>query len=129
MIISLWYGKYAYLISSPKNLQAFDNNEDLMLRPGAIVQINDNVERVRRGHQNDVENIYIFVIAGIFYVLSEPSPTVALNLFRIFGIARLLHSLVYAFSIRQPTRALLFHVGVWTTVYMIVTTIIKFNKL
>ena len=40
--------------------------------PGQL-QPNESVERIRRIHLNDLENIPFFLVAGLLYVLTEPS--------------------------------------------------------
>ncbi|SPP78052.1 microsomal glutathione S-transferase 1 isoform X1 [Drosophila guanche] len=97
----------------------FANPEDL-LSPKLKVKFDDpNVERVRRAHRNDLENIVPFLIIGLLYTLTNPSAFLAINLFRAVGIARIVHTLVYAVVvIPQPARALSFFVAAGATVYM-----------
>jgi glutathione S-transferase len=54
----------------------------------------DEVERVRRAHLNDLENIPLFLIAALMYVMTEPNVTVALWLIRVAVVARFLHTIV-----------------------------------
>ncbi len=62
----------------------------------AIVVTNDPaVERIRRNHLNDIENIIPFVLVGLFYVGTNPDRDVALWHFRVFFISRVLHTLTY----------------------------------
>ncbi|XP_032593808.1 microsomal glutathione S-transferase 1 isoform X1 [Drosophila grimshawi] len=97
----------------------FANQEDLM-SPKLKVKFDDpNVERVRRAHRNDLENILPFFIVGLLYTLTNPSAFLAINLFRAVGIARIAHTLVYAVVVvPQPARALAFFVALLATVYM-----------
>ncbi|XP_034482770.1 microsomal glutathione S-transferase 1 isoform X1 [Drosophila innubila] len=97
----------------------FANPEDLM-SPKLKVKFDDpNVERVRRAHRNDLENILPFFIIGLLYTLTNPSAFLAINLFRAVGIARVAHTLVYAVVVvPQPARALAFFVALLATVYM-----------
>ncbi|BFG01744.1 microsomal glutathione S-transferase 1 [Drosophila madeirensis] len=99
--------------------KTFANPEDL-LSPKLKVKFDDpNVERVRRAHRNDLENIVPFLIVGLLYTLTNPSAFLAINLFRAVGIARIVHTLVYAVVvIPQPARALSFFVAAGATVYM-----------
>ncbi|XP_034124224.1 microsomal glutathione S-transferase 1 isoform X2 [Drosophila guanche] len=99
--------------------KTFANPEDL-LSPKLKVKFDDpNVERVRRAHRNDLENIVPFLIIGLLYTLTNPSAFLAINLFRAVGIARIVHTLVYAVVvIPQPARALSFFVAAGATVYM-----------
>lgn len=73
--------------------QAYENPEDVGNRTDAIKK-DEDVERVRRAHLNDLENIPAFLIAALFYVMSEPNTDVALWLIRIAVIARILHTIV-----------------------------------
>ncbi|KAH8344514.1 hypothetical protein KR084_002277, partial [Drosophila pseudotakahashii] len=97
----------------------FANPEDLM-SPKLKVKFDDpNVERVRRAHRNDLENILPFFAIGLLYVLTNPAAFLAINLFRAVGIARIVHTLVYAVVVvPQPSRALAFFVALGATVYM-----------
>jgi len=93
----------------------------------STVTTDEDVERVRRAHLNDLENIPIFVLAGILYVLTKPEPMIALNLFRVFAIVRYLHTFVYAiFVVRQPCRAILWGIGYAITWYMLIVGLVKF---
>lgn len=101
------------------SFQTFANPEDLM-SPKLKVKFDDpNVERVRRAHRNDLENIVPFFVIGLLYVLTNPSAFLAINLFRAVGIARIAHTLVYAVVVvPQPARAIAFFVALLATVYM-----------
>ncbi len=80
----------------------------------------ETVERWRRAHQNDLENILPFLIIGFLYVLSGPSYGLAAFLFIIFTAARLLHTASYIAQL-QPWRTISFEVGQIT---LIATTIL-----
>lgn len=86
-----------------------------------------DVERIRRAHRNDLENILPFLIAGFFYVLINPEVFIAVNLFRATAIARIAHTLVYAVVVvPQPSRAIAWFVCFGTTAYMSISTAIYF---
>lgn len=75
-----------------------------------------------------MENVYLFMLTGFFFVLSDPAYDVALNLFRVFAAARIVHTLVYAVVVvPQPTRAAAFAVGLLVNVAMVVLTLLKFH--
>jgi len=82
------------------------------------VGIDDDVERVRRAHQNDIENIFPFLTLGLLYLFTNPEHSTAQLCFRIFSGARLLHSFVYLWEIPQPTRALAFFAGMGVNFFM-----------
>jgi len=78
------------------------------------------VERVRRNHLNDLENIPAFLFLALLYVATQPSPWAALLHFRLFAGSRILHTLVYQLAVPQPARALCFAAGVGVCVSMAV---------
>ena len=80
----------------------------------------ETVERLRRVHQNDLENILPFLIIGLPYALSSPSSGIASGLFVIFTLARLLHTATYLAGM-QPWRSIFFEAG---HISLLVTTIL-----
>nr|QHU80006.1 microsomal glutathione S-transferase 1 [Bemisia tabaci] len=104
----------------------FISEEDKALHPKAKIRHDDpDIERCRRAHQNDLENIPAFILAGALYQLTSPSAWLAIQLFRFGTIARIVHTFVYAIVvIPQPTRAIAFFVSFAITVYMLVQTIL-----
>jgi len=86
---------------------------------------NESVERVRRNHLNDLENIPVFLLLGLLYVATQPSPTTALWHFRVFVASRFIHTLVYQLAVPQPSRALAFAVGLFTCISMGVQILLK----
>ncbi|XP_037938213.1 microsomal glutathione S-transferase 1-like [Teleopsis dalmanni] len=99
--------------------QTFANPEDLLSKKLKVKFDDPHVERVRRAHRNDLENILPFFAIGFFYVLINPSVFLACNLFRLFAIARIVHTFVYAVVvIPQPARFLAFGAGLLPSLYM-----------
>jgi glutathione S-transferase len=85
------------------------------------------IKLIFRGHQNDLENILPFLLVAFFYILTEPSQFLAVNLFRAFTVARILHTFVYTILVLpQPSRALAWGLGYAITIYMAVLVIINF---
>uniref|UniRef100_A0A1B6JYG5 Microsomal glutathione S-transferase 1 n=1 Tax=Homalodisca liturata TaxID=320908 RepID=A0A1B6JYG5_9HEMI len=108
----------------------FASPEDITFNPKkAKVKYDDpDVERIRRAHLNDLENIPLFLIVALVYVMSDPNPWIANNIFRIFTLARIFHTVVYAvFPLPQPSRSLTFFVGNLATVYMTIQGFRKFT--
>ena len=68
------------------------------------------IERARRAHQNDVENILPFFAIGLLLALSGISFTVACWLIVVFTASRLLHTVFYLGAL-QPWRSLIYTVG------------------
>ncbi len=64
--------------------QAFANPEDASGVKGGKVMIGDpDVERVRRAHLNDIENIIPFVLLAAVYLTTGPSLGTASLLFKV----------------------------------------------
>jgi uncharacterized MAPEG superfamily protein len=78
--------------------QAFANPEDISLgsnKDAKVTLADPDVERIRRNHLNDMENILPFVAIGLFYVAINPNPVVALWHFRVFFFSRIFHTIAY----------------------------------
>ncbi|XP_060924241.1 microsomal glutathione S-transferase 1-like [Limanda limanda] len=111
--------------------KVFANLEDTKLASSAIdkklVRTDPDVERVRRCHLNDLENIVPFVVIGLLYALTAPEPSAALLHFRIFAGARIFHTVAYVCALPQPSRALGFIVGLMVTfsmAYRVLSTVL-----
>jgi len=87
---------------------------------------NDDVERVRRAHQNDLENILPFLILGLLYIFTNPELATATLVFRIFVGARIMHTVVYLLVVPQPARALAFFGGIGVNFYLAYKVITAF---
>ncbi len=59
------------------------------------LQPNDSVERIRRIQLNDLESIPYFLVAGLLFVLAEPSLRLAQWLLYGYVVTRLLHFAAY----------------------------------
>ncbi|KAG5830859.1 hypothetical protein ANANG_G00315020 [Anguilla anguilla] len=110
--------------------KAFANPEDTGLGKSAeekkkILRTDPDVERARRCHQNDLENILPFVLIGLLYSLTGPDLHSALLYFRVFVGSRFLHTVAYLAPLPQPSRALSWMVGMGVTfamAYRVLTT-------
>ncbi|XP_061663808.1 microsomal glutathione S-transferase 1-like [Syngnathoides biaculeatus] len=90
-----------------------------------LLRIHPDVERVRRCHLNDLENVVPFVMVGLFYAMSGPELPAALLHFRIFAGSRICHTISYIGAFPQPCRALSFLVGLAATVSMAYSVLSK----
>ncbi len=79
---------------------------------------NERVERVRRIHQNDLENIPFFLVAGFLYVLTGPPLLLAQLLLYGYVVSRLLHFAAYLAARTHDTRATLWTIGSLIIVFM-----------
>jgi glutathione S-transferase len=79
---------------------------------------NEAVERVRRIHMNDLENIPFFLAAGFLFVLTDPSLLLARILLYGYVATRLLHFLAYLTARTHDLRATLWTPGSLIILYM-----------
>lgn len=108
-----WMTVYRMLVSdsglaSPEDLQTGLINRNP--RPEQL-EVNDYVDRSRRMHRNDLENIPAFVAAGLLFVAAGPSLLLANILMYTFVGARLIHTIAYATKQSHEVRATLYTIG------------------
>jgi uncharacterized MAPEG superfamily protein len=88
----------------------YASSEDYVLLGKSPVGPDEQIERIRRSHQNDLENILPFFAVGFLYALTGPPYTLAWWLFVSFTVARIVHTICYAFGL-QPWRTIVFEIG------------------
>ncbi|NWS43317.1 MGST1 transferase, partial [Probosciger aterrimus] len=103
--------------------KAFDNLEDTVSfgtgeSAKKLVRTHPDVDRVRRCHLNDLENIVPFFGIGLLYALSGPELSSALLHFRIFTACRIVHTFAYLIPLPQPSRGLSWAIGYVVTFSM-----------
>ena len=86
-------------------------------RPGQL-DIDDYVDRSRRMHRNDLENIPGFLAAGLLFVLVSPPLLLAQVLMYGFVLARALHTWAYATAQSHEVRSTFYTVGSLAVIYM-----------
>lgn len=102
----------------------FASPEDL--RPGRLnpnpnpaqLELNDYVDRSRRMHRNDLENIPAFWIAGLLFAATGPALWLAQGLMYGFVLARAAHALAYATKQSHEMRANFYTIGSLIVIYM-----------
>ncbi|NXO60406.1 MGST1 transferase, partial [Aramus guarauna] len=99
---------------NPEDTASFGKGESAK----KYLRTDPDVERVRRGHLNDLENIVPFLVIGLLYALSGPELSTALLHFRIFAGARIIHTFAYLIPLPQPSRGLSWAVGYAVTISM-----------
>jgi glutathione S-transferase len=93
-------------------------------KPGQVGP-NESVDRIRRIHLNDLENIPFFLVAGLLYVTTAPDLVLAQWLFYGYVGSRLLHFIAYLTAQIHEVRATLWTVGSVILIYMTVATLLK----
>ena len=76
-------------------------------RPGQT-DVDDYVERSRRLHRNDTENLPPFMVAGLLFVLTDPAVWVAYLFYFGFVALRAMHFLIYATARSHEMRGTIF---------------------
>jgi len=102
-------------LASPEDLQKgpINRNPD----PSQL-GINDYVDRSRRMHRNDLENIPAFLIAGLLFVAVDPALWAAQLLMYGFVAARSAHFVTYATKQSHEIRATFYTIGSLIVIYM-----------
>lgn len=104
------------------------NPEDAKIVRGKVKHDDPVVERIRRAHLNDLENIPAFWVLGALYLTTGPVTAWATLLYRVFAASRIIHTIVYAIiPLPQPTRGLTFVVTLSINVYMAVQVIMHYS--
>lgn len=106
--------------------KVFISPEDVGFVKGAKVSYTDpDVERARRAHQNDLENILVWYAVTYFYLTTNPPLWLASLLIKTYVFARIVHTVSYI-AAQQPTRAIAFFIGVGVTLFQICSTILYY---
>ncbi|HZY69080.1 MAG TPA: MAPEG family protein [Devosia sp.] len=102
------------------------------LRPGLInrrpdprqLETDDYVDRSRRMHRNDLENIPGFLVAGLLFVLVAPPLWLAQVLMYGFVLARAGHAWAYGTAQSHEIRSVFYTVGSLAVIYMAVHVLV-----
>ena len=102
-------------LASPEDLQKglFNNSPD-----PAQLEINDYVDRSRRMHRNDLENIPAFWAVGLLFVAIGPELWLAQVLMYGFIAARIAHFFAYTTKQSHEVRATFYTIGSLIVIYM-----------
>jgi len=84
----------------------------------------ESVERLRRIHLNDLENLPFFLLAGLLYVMTSPTLMWAQLLLYGYVVTRLLHFAAYLSAQIHDLRALLWTPGSLIVIFMCVRVLL-----
>jgi uncharacterized MAPEG superfamily protein len=112
-------------LASPEDLQTGLINKNP--RPEQLER-NDYVDRSRRMHRNDLENIPAFLACGLIFVAAGPSLVLANILMYTFVGARLAHTIAYATKQTHEVRATFYTIGSVVVIIMAVYALIAALK-
>lgn len=90
----------------------------------AQLEVNDYVDRSRRMHRNDLENIPGFWAAGLLFVAVAPPLWLAQVLMYGFVAARAAHAVTYATARSHEVRASFYTIGSLIVMAMAVYTLV-----
>src|SRR5581483_6601819 len=101
-----------YATAVARNVKGvFISPEDYAFRGKEAQPPDEQVERIRRAHHNDLEAVLPFLTIGFLFALRQAaSYEVARWLFVTFTVARIGHTVVYAAGL-QPWRSILFAIA------------------
>jgi glutathione S-transferase len=85
---------------------------------------NEYVERIRRIHLNDMENVPLFLMAGFLFLFTDPSLLLAQLLFYGYAVTRLAHFAAYVTAQTHDLRATLWTPGSLIVLYMAGSTLV-----
>jgi glutathione S-transferase len=108
-------------LTSRQRLRArvFASPEDYaMQRLPVNAERDADIERYRRAHRNDLENILPFFVVGAIYAATQPSALGAWLCLPGFAVARVLHTVLYLRA-AMPHRTLAYAYGYFATLWMI----------
>lgn len=85
---------------------------------------NERVERIRRIQLNDLESLPYFLVAGLLYILTQPSLLLAQWLLYGYVASRLLHFIAYLTGQIHEIRATFWTVGSLILIFMTIRTLV-----
>jgi uncharacterized membrane protein YecN with MAPEG domain len=102
-------------LASPEDLQVGLINK---APDPSQLEVNDYVDRSRRMHRNDLENIPGFLVAGLLFVSINPPLWLAQIMMFGFVLARLAHFFAYLTKQTHEVRATFYTIGSLIVIYM-----------
>ena len=121
-----WITVYRMMKVGGGFLNPEDENQgltNLNPRPGQL-DADDFVQRSRRMHGNDTENIPVFLIAGLLFVMTQPPLWLAQVVLFGYVASRLAHFWAYSTARSHELRATFFSIGSLIFIGMAVYTLI-----
>ena len=85
---------------------------------------NERVERIRRIQLNNLENLPFFLVAGLLFVLTDPSLALARWLLYGYVVSRLMHFAAYFTAQTHDMRATFWTVGSLILIFMTCWTLV-----
>jgi len=121
MTVALMMRKNAGLVS-PEDIRRTPMNKEPSPEQ---LEPDPDVERSRRMHRNDLENIPGFLAAGLIFVAIDPPYIAAAILFAAFVLARLAHAWAYGTAKNHETRATFYTIGSVSVIVMVLWALVE----
>jgi uncharacterized MAPEG superfamily protein len=117
MIIKMMGQGWITVVRMMKTNGGFVNPEDA--KPGMVnpkprpgqLDLDEHVERSRRMHRNDTENVPVFLVAGFLFALTQPPLWLAQVLLYGYVASRMGHFWAYITARGHEPRAFFFSIG------------------
>lgn len=123
LVLKMWLtGNAVGLLRVRRGVYATPEDYAFMGMPAAAED--ETIERLRRAHRNDLENVLPFLAVGALYAATGPSATLAGWLFGLFTVARVAHTVVYGLGL-QPWRTIAFEAGNLSLLVIVVHTLVR----
>jgi len=114
-------GFYTSILRLRSNV--FATPEDYAFRGIQATAPREDIERARRAHRNDLENILPFFMVGLLYTFTNPALLPADIYIIGYTVARVLHSIFYIGG-WQPHRTIAFTVALLLMLAMLINTLV-----
>ena len=117
MVLKIMLQGWITVVRMMANSGGFVNPEDARAGPAnpkpraGQLDLNDDVDRSRRIHRNDLENIPAFLAIGLLFVLINPPLAAAQWLMFGFVAARMAHTIAYSTAQSHEVRATFYSIG------------------
>ncbi|XP_050503335.1 microsomal glutathione S-transferase 1-like [Diabrotica virgifera virgifera] len=127
--VAILLSKYLVMIAQVGISRAYFkvplNEEDGKVLRGKV-RAHEAVDRNRRAHLNDLENIPFFIIISFLYLLTDPSVGSTKLIIRIYVLSRILYTFTYTI-LKSAIRIPMFQLGILINSYLTLKVIYHFS--
>lgn len=126
-VIAMSWLTVARMVAENSGFRAPEDIRKTLMNPApnpAQLEPNERVDRIRRIQLNDLENLPFFLIAGLLYVLTQPSLMTARLVLYGYVASRLLHFAAYLTGQVHEIRATFWTIGSLLLIFMTLSALI-----
>ncbi|XP_011637610.1 microsomal glutathione S-transferase 1-like [Pogonomyrmex barbatus] len=110
-----------------KKIFANPEDADYAGKTAKVVYNDPDIERVRRAHLNDLENVVPWFIITYLWLGTGPAPWLAKTLIQTFVLSRIGHTVSYVLFSQQPMRAITFFIAYGVMGYEVIKTLMYYS--